>query len=239
MGLRQLISAALHPGTTLEHRADRIMPVDALHALALAPERGSVLIHARLGQDNIPMLQAVVKQVAMEIFAARGWRIVQRKYTAQQRLDMFCEQVWREYMGEPCRRCKGHGWIGRKLDLIRHRLDKCRNCGGSGYRLRPSQSSPDYCFRVPCSTCRGKRLVEVIEELKARRLRQCPECWGSGSIAASVRARAHALRVGHSTLHQVWQERFRVVLMTLRDLERDALIVCREQLYGDTYIDAR
>lgn len=238
MSIRQLISAAFHPGTSLKHHGERTMPVDALHALALAPERGAVLIHARQGQDNMPMLRAVVKQITAEIFAQRGWQIPHRRYTAEQRLDFFVEQVWREYMGEPCHRCKGHGYVGRKLDLVRHRLDSCRTCSSSGFVTVPTsalsiETKTPLLVRHVCPACRGKRLVEVVEALTAKRLRQCPECFGSGSVAASWRVRARAMRCSHTQVRREWLERFRAVLMTLREMERDAMIVCREQIYSE------
>lgn len=226
MGIRNLIGSAMHPGTSLQHNGQKIVPVDALHALALAPPVGSVLVHARQGEDNIEQLRTVVRFVAMEIFAARHWTIFGRRMKPEQRMGLFVEQVWREYMGEPCRTCMGHGYVGRKLDLVRHRLDRCKACRARGYVFNPSG------LRIPCAVCRGKTLVEVIEQLKAKRLRQCPVCWGAGAAPASLRARARALHYDHKHIARVWLERFRVVLMTLRDYERDALIVCREQLYG-------
>lgn len=237
MGVHSLIKAALHPGTTLQHHGEKIVPVDALHALALAPAKGSVLIHARIGQENLAQLEIVVQQVALQIFAERNWTIHGRRMNPTERMRRFCEQVWREYMGEPCRRCKGHGWVGRKLDLVRHRLGTCESCQGRGFVIVQTKSSSvetrsTLLVRKPCSTCRGKRLVEVVEELKAKRLRQCPACWGSGSVPATMRARARALRYDHKHVGAVWMERFRAVLMALRNYERDALIICREQLYG-------
>lgn len=215
------------------------MPVDALHALARGPATGSTLIHARQGQDNLPQLKAVVFQVAMEVFAQREWEVHDRnKFSRQQTFAMFVEQTWREYMGEPCARCKGHGVIGRKLDQVRHSLDDCQMCGTRGYIIVPTTSysvrshKPEQ-MRKPCPKCRGKMLVEIKQELKASKLRACPACWGSGAVPASVRARAQALRYGHSQVHRVWTERFRTVLATLRTFEMDAMIVAREYLYGE------
>lgn len=226
MSLRTLIGAALHPGTSLKHNGEKVVPVDALHALAVAPLEGSILLHARLGEDNLKQLKIVVKFVAMEIFAQREWTVFGRRMSPDQRMDLFVEQVWREYMGEPCRNCKGHGYIGRKLDLVRHKLKGCGGCHGSGWVLNPSG------LKAVCTTCRGKTLVTVTEELKAGRLRTCPACWGSGSVPATIRARARALHYDHQQIRRVWLERFRAVLMTLREHERNALIICREQLYG-------
>lgn len=240
MGVHSLIKAALHPGTTLKHHGERIVPVDALHALALAPVKGSVLIHARLGEDNLAALRTVVLQITMEVFAQREWKIPERrKFTRMQTLRFFVEQAWREYMGERCRRCKGHGYVGRKYDTIRHRLGTCATCQGRGFVMWQTKSSSvgtrsSLQVRKPCATCKGKRLVEISEEMKARRLKSCPECWGSGSVPASLRARARAMHENHMHIKRVWLERFRVVLMTLRDYERDALIVVREMLYSDS-----
>jgi RecJ-like exonuclease len=279
MGATNLIKAALHPGTSLKHHGERVSPVDALQALARAPQMGSVLLHARLGQDNLVMLRAVVNEVAMNVFEKRNWTVGRRRYVTvscdtchakgvvrtpagveqpcprckgkrsieRDRMDLFVDQIWREYMGEPCHRCRGYGYVGRKFDTLRHKLDKCRNCGGGGYRLRPvrePREGDEYHFtarapvylRVPCDTCHGKGLSVIVEELKARRLSHCPECFGSGSVAASLRARAKAIRFDAMHVSRVWLERFRVVLMTLRDLERAALVVIRDQLYGpDSY----
>ena len=59
MGAVSLIRSALHPGTSLKHESHKLTPVDALHALAILPKQSSVLIHARLGQDNLPALQGL------------------------------------------------------------------------------------------------------------------------------------------------------------------------------------
>jgi hypothetical protein len=233
MGVVSLIRSALHPGSTLKHEAHKLMPVDALHALAVLPKQSSVVIHARLGQDNLPALRAVVLQLTMEIFAQREWEIPERrKFKREQTLRFFVEQVWREYMGEPCRRCKGHGYVGRKYDTIRHRLGTCETCHGQGFVMMAMRGSQGK-IRKPCATCRGKRLVEISEEVKARRLKPCPVCWGSGAIPASLRARAKALHDNHMQIKRVWQERFRVVLAELRAKELDGLIICREYLFGN------
>jgi len=239
MGVVSLIRSALHPGTTLKHEAYKLMPVDALHALAVMPKESSVVIHARLGQDNLPALRAVVLHLTIEVFAQREWKVPQRrKFTGMQTLRFFVEQVWREYMGEPCRRCKGHGYVGRKYDTIRHRLGTCETCHGQGYTLVPTgsysvETRKPLKIRKPCASCRGKRLVEISEEVKARRLKPCPVCWGSGAIPASLRARAKALHENHMQIKRVWQERFRVVLAELRAKELDGLIICREYLFGN------
>jgi hypothetical protein len=239
MGVAKLISAALQPGASLKHVAHKIVPVDALHALALAPEQSSVLIKARLGDDNLSALRAVVMQLTMEVFAQRRWSVPERrKFTRAQTLYFFVEQVWREYLGEPCRWCKGHGYVGRKYDTIRHRLGTCETCHGRGFVLVPTNSysvetRKPLTIRRPCATCRGKTLVEISEEVKARRLKVCLACWGSGTIPGSLRARAKALHDNHMQIKRVWQERFRVVLAVLREKERDGLIICREYLFGD------
>jgi len=231
MGAISLIRSALHPGTSLKHEPHKLTPVDALHALAVLPKQSSVLIHARFAQDNLPALRAVVRQITMEVFAQRGWQIPQRmKFSREQTLGFFVKQVWREYLGEPCRRCKGYGYVGRKFDTVRHRLGTCQNCAGRGFVLVPRG---DYKLRKPCAACRGKRLVEISEEVKARRLKSCPVCWGSGATPASLRARAKALHDNHMQIKRVWQERFRAVLAELRAKEREALIMCREYLFGD------
>jgi len=233
MGVASLIRSALHPGTTLKHEHHKIMPVDALHALARAPRASSVLIHARFGQENLEQLRAVVLQIAMEVFAHRDWQIPQRRQFSRERtLGFFVEQVWHEYLGEPCRRCKGYGYIGRKFDTVRHSLGSCQNCRGMGFVMMQSPR-PAIKLRSPCPTCRGKGLVEISEEVKARRLRPCAECWGSGAMPASVRARAKALRLSRMEAWRVWQERFRVVLAELRAKEHDGLIICREFLFGN------
>ena len=239
MGAHSLIRSVLHPGTTLKHEHHKLMPVDALHALAIIPKQSSVVLHARLGQDNLPALRAVVLQISMEVFVQRDWEITERrKFSRAQTLGFFVEQVWREYMGEPCRWCKGHGYVGRKYDTVRHRLGICETCQGRGYVIWQTKSQSiatraSLNMRKPCGTCRGKRLVEISEEIKARRLKPCSACWGSGAIPASVRARARALHYGRSQVHAVWQERFRVVLAVLRGKELDGLILCREYLFGN------
>jgi len=239
MGAVSLIRSALQTGVTLKHEARKLMPVDALHALAVVPKQSSVLIHARFGQDNLPALRAVVLQITMEIFAQRDWKLPERrKFTRAQTLGFFVEQVWREYLGEPCRSCTGHGYVGRKYDTIRHRLGSCETCQGRGFVMWQTKSMSvktrtTLAIRKPCGTCRGKRLVEISEEVKARRLKACPACRGSGAIRASVRARARALHYGHSQVHAVWQQRFRTVLAVLREKELDGLIICREYLFGN------
>jgi hypothetical protein len=233
MGVVSLIRSALHPGTSLKHEGHKLMPVDALHALAVLPKESSVVIHARLGEDNLPALRGVVLHLTIEVFAQREWKIPQRrKFTGMQTLRFFVEQVSREYLGEPCRRCNGHGYLGRKYDTIRHRLGTCETCHGQGFVMMAMRGSQGK-IRKPCATCRGKRLVEISDEVKARRLKSCPVCWGSGSIRASVRARARALHYGHSQVHAVWQQRFRVVLAELRAKELDGLMICREYLFGN------
>jgi len=239
MGAISLIRSALQTGATLKHEHHKLMPVDALHALAIVPKASSVVIHARLGQDNLPALRAVVLQLTMEVFAHREWSVpVRQKFTVAQTLGFFVEQVWREFMGEPCRRCKGHGYVGRKYDTIRHRLGTCETCQGRGFVLWQTKSMSiatrsTLAMRKPCGTCRGKRLVEISEEAKAHRLKACPACYGSGAIPASLRARAKALRTHHMDIKRVWLERFRVVLAVLREKELDGLIICREYLFGN------
>lgn len=238
MGVTSLIRRALHPGTSLKQNLERITPVDALTALARTPATGSTLVHARQGWDNLWQLRMTVNAVTVEVFQARDWDIrVRPKYTMGDTLTMFIEQIWREYMGEPCVRCKGHGVIGRKLDMVRHHLAECATCHATGLVLVATtaysvQSKRPMMMKRPCPSCHGKKLIEIKQELKAGRLRSCPECWGSGAVPASVRARARAIHYGNSQVHRVWQERFRVVLATLRTYEMDALILCREYLFG-------
>jgi hypothetical protein len=235
MGVLKLVGAAHRTGTSLKHEARRIVPVDALHALGRSPYAGVVLIHAQLGQDNLRELHAMVKATTLELFRQREWTIYARgKHSIDATIDLFVEQTWREYMGAPCKRCRGLGYVGRKLDMVRHRLGYCPHCEHAGFVLREVAGSEggEY-LRVPCPVCRGKQLVTIKEELKAGRLHACPLCAGVGRAPASVRTRARALHYGKSQIHDVWQERFRVVLSTLRALERDAMIVCREQLYGE------
>mgnify|MGYP001594990569 CR=1 FL=1 len=239
MGVTSLVRRALHPGTSLKHDAERLTPVDALHALARTSVTGSTLIHARQGQDNMPQLKAVVFQIAMEIFAHRNWQVQDRgRFSRHATFDAFVEQVWREYMGEPCKRCKGHGVVGRKFDQVRHRLADCEACGSRGYVMVLTKSwsvkeRKPLIMRKPCPMCRGKMLIEIKQELKAGRLHSCPACAGGGAAPASVRVRAKALHYGHSQVHTVWTERFRAVLAALRSHEFWAMMECQEYLYGD------
>jgi hypothetical protein len=227
MGVAKLIGAALRPGASLKHESHRLMPVDILQALAMTPATAATLIRARRGADNLPQLLAVVKQVAVTVFADRGWQIPEhRAISAATRMDMFVEQCWREYMGEPCKRCRGHGFVGHKYEVLRHRLDDCGWCHGKGFIIDIKKK-----LRNICPTCRGKRLVEVAEAIKAAKLRVCMACWGAGSVPASTRRRARALRYDPMHIYRVWQERFRTVLATLRAHERDGLIACRRALF--------
>jgi hypothetical protein len=241
MGLGKIIGSALQPGVSLKHEARRLMPVDILRALAIAPERGATLIKARGGADNLRELVAVVKLTSIEVFADRGWTIpAHRAISADRRMDRFVEQIWREYFGAPCNRCKGHGFVGTKYEILRHSLDHCRRCNGEGFIFLPFTWTESNSImwtgqrglRQACPKCRGKRLVEVSEAVKAGKLRVCMACWGAGSVPASIRRRARALRYDHMHVYRVWQERFRIVLATLRAHEREGLIACREVLFG-------
>lgn len=241
MGMGKIIGTAYRTGASLKHESHKLMPVDIIRALARTLPAAEILIQARRGSDNLPQLRAVVKQIATEIFLERGWQIPEhRAITSSTRFDMFIEQCWREYMGAPCNRCKGHGFVGHKYEVLRHRLSDCAGCFGRGFRYTALEwtetTSYDWTgqrsMRVVCVGCRGKGLVEISEAVKAGKLRVCMACWGSGSVPASTRRRARALRYDHMHIYHVWQERFRIVLATLRSHERDGLVACRDALFG-------
>lgn len=241
MGIAKLVGSALRPGASLKHEHHKLMAVDILQALAMTPAAAATLIQARRGVDNLPQLRAVVKQIATEIFIDRQWTIPEhRAISTDKRMDMFVEQCWREYMGAPCKRCRGHGFVGNKYETLRHRLTECPKCEARGFMFIAlnwtETTSYDWVgprsLRVVCTTCRGKRLVEVSEAVKAGKLKICMACWGSGSVPASTRRRGRALRYDNMHIYHVWQERFRIVLATLRAHERDGLIACREALFG-------
>jgi len=242
MGVAKLIGAALRPGVSLKHESHRIVAVDVLRALAFTTPIASALIHARRGKDNLLELHAAVKQVAAAVFADRGWEIPEhRAISSDKRLDLFVEQCWREYMGEPCKRCRGHGFVGHKYEALRHRLDECAKCQGRGFEIIPftsgrwvgwptAETHQFHGVRQICSSCRGKRLVEVSEAVKAGKLSGCIACWGSGSVPASTRRRARALGCDHMHVYRFWQERFRIVLAALRASERQGLVAVQEAL---------
>jgi hypothetical protein len=241
VSIGKLVGSAMRPGVSLKHESHRLMPVDILQALAMTPATAATLIQARRGADNLPQLRSAVKRVAMTVFADRGWQIPEhRAIGAATRMDMFVEQCWREYMGAPCGRCKGHGFVGPKYEALRHRLAECKSCEGAGFTIIPFQWTEATSYqwvgprgmRQVCPTCRGRCLVEISEAVRAGKLSVCMACWGSGSVPASTRRRARALRYDHMHVYRVWQERFRIVLATLRAHERDGLIVCREALFG-------
>lgn len=243
MGIAKLVGTALRPGVSLKHESHKLMPVDILQALAMTPPAAATLIQARRGVDNLPQLRAVVKNVAVTVFDERGWKIPEhRAITPDKRMDMFVEQCWREYMGAPCNRCKGHGFVGHKYEALRHRLSGCSGCGGEGYITVPYEvewtETTAYTWSGPrgvrkvCAACKGKGLVSISEALKAGKLRVCMACWGSGSVPASTRRRGRALRYDNMHIYHVWQERFRIVLATLRAHERDGLIAARDALFG-------
>lgn len=240
MGVAKLIGAALRPGVSLKHESHRTVAVDVLRALAFTTPIASALIHARRGKDNLPELRAAVKAVALAVFADRGWEIQEhRAISSDKRMDRFVEQCWREYMGAPCKRCKGHGFVGHNYEANRHRLGQCPKCEGKGFEFIPfirwsgwptAQTHHLHGVRSPCSSCNGKRLVEVSEAVKDGKLRVCMACWGSGSVPARVSHRARALRYDYMVVYRVWQERFRAVLLTLRMHEREGLVAVREGL---------
>ena len=243
MSIRKLIGGALRPGASLKHEHHRLMAVDVLRALAFTTPVASALIHARSGKDNLPELAAAVKEIAVSVFSDRGWEIPEhRVISPDKRLDLFVEQCWREYMGEPCKRCRGHGFVGHNYKAnLRHRLYQCQKCEGRGFEFIPftrwsgfptAETHHLHGVRRICSSCNGKRLVEVSEAVKVGKLKVCMACWGSGSVAASVRRRARALRYDKMHIYAVWQERFRIVLAGMRAAEREGLIVVRVGLFG-------
>jgi len=225
MGVGKLIGGALRPGASLKHESHRIVAVDVLRAIACTTPIASALIYASCGRDNLPELAAAVKDIVIAVFADRGWEIAaHRAIPAAARLDRFVAQVCWEYLGAPCKRCMGHGFVGLKYEALRHRLDECPKCGGAGF-VRTAKG-----LRQICSSCRGKRLVEVSEAVKAGKLSMCIACWGSGSVPASTRRRARTLGCDHMHVYRFWQERFRIVLAALRDHERQGLVAVQEAL---------
>lgn len=244
MGVAKIIGAALRPGVSLKHESHRTVAVDVLRALAQTTPIASALIHARQGSDDMLELHSAVKEVALAVFHERGWEIPERRaISSEKRLAMFVEQCWREYMGAPCKRCRGHGFVGLKYEHLKHRLDECAKCQGRGFVFIPFNSTywmgwPTEAtqrqagMRQTCSSCRGKRLIEVSEEVKTGKLKVCMACWGSGSMPARVSVRARALRYDHMHVYRIWQERFRVVLMQLRAHEREGLVIARDALFG-------
>ena len=229
-----LMGRALHPGTSLAHKTDELGPVDALTALGQIKERhGALVLHAKYAGESLNDMRAVVLQMAQAVFATRGWVVHDRKHlTADQTMRLFANQVWREFFGQPCEVCRGHGVLGQKLDSVRHRLDVCGTCSGNGYVLVPLKKHPGFFLRGPCETCRGKQYVQITEALKAGKLRSCTACSGTGNVRASSRARGRALQYDHKHIQRVWVERFKVVLLELLRVELAALYECVEHLYG-------
>lgn len=238
---RYLIGRALHPGVSLAHNPNEIMPVEALIAMGRIKKEphGALVLHAKHAGESLEQVRAVVLMLALEIFAQQEWVVHPRKkYTRDDTMRMFANQVWREFFGEPCETCKGHGVLGQKLDSVRHRMAPCEVCANKGYIMRPFTGDKVKAFkgmgslRVPCETCRGNRYVQITEALKAGKLRSCSACSGTGTVKSSLRARGRALQYDHQHVRRVWIDRFTAVLVELRRIELASLYECVDYLYG-------
>jgi len=231
---RGLIGRALRPGASLAHNVNYLVPVDALTALGRLKDEphGALVLRAKYAGDSVAAMRAVVLEIAQVLFARYGWVVHARDhYTEAETMDMFASQVCREFFGEPCDVCRGHGVLGQKLDSVRHSMDVCDPCRGRGYLSRPITKHPGFYLRVPCGTCRGNRYTQITETLKAGKLRSCVSCSGSGTIKASLRARGRALKYDHQHIRRVWVDRFDVTLSELRRIELVALLECTDYLY--------
>ncbi len=233
------VLSGLRAGASLAHgRLDNVMPVDALYALGRLPQSGgSVVLHAKLVGEGLDRLAELILQLTMTIFAANEWEVrPRRSHAPADTLRMFAHQVMREFLGEPCPKCKGHGVLGNKLDSVRHHLDSCAACMGKGFTMRKHFSErvkQEVNLRAPCSVCRGRRYVQITEAVKAERLKACLSCDGTGVVQDSYRQRARALHYDHMHIHRVWGVRFRAVLRELRTIERGALYECANFLFED------
>lgn len=213
-----LIQRALGVGADLSHYPHPC-PVDALHALGRARHPlASILLHAKFGELDVPKMVEAVKAETLEVFEAHDWHINKRQnYTSEQVLTMFAKQVTLEYFGEPCRKCRGRGVLGRWQD-VKHDMAQCPACLGA----KQLKTGARKAFR-PCSSCAGKGIVQVTNEVKASKLKQCDACFGAGCEADSTRSRGRGLRIDHAMIVRVWGERLNAVLASLREIERKAL----------------
>lgn len=233
MGVRGLIGRALHPGVSLAHDPDHITPADAVVALGIVASRfspiGATVLHAKLGNLDLPAFKIVVQEATGLVFGQHGWTINgTKRRTSSEVAQAFVDQVYTEFLSSPCARCGGHGWRGRKLDTVRHSLDTCPECSGAGTVARQTKSGR--VVKQACRTCIGKRLVVISEAIKAGKLRVCASCDGTGRVRPSAGVRADALRCARSNIYRVWNERFTAVLRELRKIEKVALWTAEDYL---------
>lgn len=221
-----LAGRAMKTGTSLTHSGETITPVDALFALGkVSDPTGALLVHAKLGGESLDALCGVILEIATMIFEYRQWPVFDRKDVPRSvTMERFAKQVLREFMGEPCAQCRGHGVLGHQADTRRERRTHCAPCKGAGF-IRDT-------VRRICPTCRGKRYLVLTEELQAGKLKACTACAGSGVVLDSSRARANALGFDHAYILRVWAVRFNAVLAELRRIERRAVCECAAFLFG-------
>lgn len=222
-----LIQRALGVGADLSHYPHPC-PVDALHALGRARHPlASALLHAKMGELDMPKMMDAVATITQEVFTENDWHINERhNYTAQQVLNMFCRQVVLEYFGEPCRKCRGRGVLGRRQDM-KHSMGQCPTCLGAKLVSGGARKA-----KRPCDTCMGKGVVQVQEEIKASKLKQCDACNGAGAEPDSTRSRGRGLRIDHMMIIRVWGERINMVLARVREIEREAMRGATQFLRG-------
>lgn len=225
-----LTRRALQPGADLSHDHYHTVPVDALHALGRCKsEIGSAILHAKFGEVDIERMRAATLVAVMDLFAMKGWEVEDRKlYSVADTLKFFVIQVVDEFLGEPCPRCRGRGFLGMIYGKIWHQMHKCEACMGRGYTKALTKSSSisvkkQLLVRRPCAACLGKKLVNVVHDVKPKRTKPCRNCRGTGKKLASSRARARALRYDHSRIIRVWGERFDETMRMLRNHAKAAM----------------
>lgn len=130
-------------GESLAHRREWC-PVDGLHALGRARGHGAVLLKFRLQRDDAPsvaQLTRTVRAIADAEFRRKGW-IVREKHGSRTRESLmaaFADQVAAEWLGEPCRSCKGRGYLGGRDDH-KTAVRTCIACEGTGRKPESSRA---------------------------------------------------------------------------------------------------
>lgn len=126
---RSIIQVALRPGADLTHYP-HLCAVDALHALGRTRHPlARLLIHAHMGQLDLPKLVEAVKDVVLEVADRQSWHINGlRSCTAEEMVERIARQVVSEFLGVLCAKCRGRGHVGGHRGVVK----PCGACAGAG-----------------------------------------------------------------------------------------------------------